>query len=115
MLPRRYPKRLALPFLIRLAQPAHGSATAGSVWHNQEVPGQLLALSQVILFYQLIFTVLLPVLLPVLFTNSGAKMGVFINGWKVETIVWIVSGIFIVLDVYLLLRTCFRQVTDSFF
>ena len=83
LLPRRYPKRLALPFLIRLAQPAHGSATAGSVWHNQEVPGQLLALSQVILSYQLIFTVLLPVLL----TSSWAKMGVFINGWKVETIV----------------------------
>ena len=54
-------------------------------------------------------------LLPVLLTSSWAKMGVFINGWKVETIVWIVSGIFIVLDVYLLLRTCFRQVTDSFF
>lgn len=83
LLPRRYPKRLALPFSIRLAQPAHGSATAGSVWHNQEVPGQLLALSQVILSYQLIFTVLLPVLL----TSSWAKMGVFINGWKVETIV----------------------------
>ena len=70
-----------------------------------------MALSQVILAYQLIFTVLLQML----FTSSGAKMGVFINGWKVETIVWIVSGIFIVLDVYLLLRTCFRQVADSFF
>ena len=54
-------------------------------------------------------------LLPVLLTNSGAKMGVFINGWKVETIVWIVSGTFIVLEVYLLLRTCFRQVANSFF
>ena len=41
--------------------------------------GQLLALSQVILPYQLIFTVL--------FTSNWAKIGGFINGRKVETIV----------------------------
>ena len=49
--------------------------------------GQLLALSQVILSYNSFFTVLLPVLLPVLFTSNWAKIGVFINGCKVETIV----------------------------
>ena len=60
-------------------------------------------LSQVILSLQLSFAVV-PL---VLFTSSKAKMGVFVNRPAVQVLAWAVSGIIIVLNVYLLWQTFF--------
>ena len=65
--------------------------------------GQLLVLSQVILSFQLSFAVV-PL---VLFTSSRAKMGVFANSLLVTVIAWLVSGVIIGLNVYLLFQTFF--------
>ncbi|MBJ6111742.1 Nramp family divalent metal transporter [Hymenobacter sp. BT523] len=72
--------------------------------YGEKGAGQLLVLSQVILSFQLSFAVV-PL---VLFTSSRAKMGVFANGPIVKTIAWLVSGVIIGLNVYLLFQTFFQ-------
>jgi manganese transport protein len=71
--------------------------------YGEKGTGQLLVLSQVILSLQLSFAVV-PL---VLFTSSRLKMGVFANGPLVKVTAWTVSGIIIVLNVYLLVQTFF--------
>ncbi|MBD2713963.1 Nramp family divalent metal transporter [Microvirga sp. STR05] len=71
--------------------------------YGEKGTGELLVLSQVILSFQLSFAVV-PL---VLFTSSKAKMGVFVNRPWVQVLAWIVSGIIIVLNVYLLYETFF--------
>ncbi|WP_375436789.1 Nramp family divalent metal transporter [uncultured Hymenobacter sp.] len=71
--------------------------------YGEKGTGQLLVLSQVILSFQLSFAVV-PL---VLFTGSKAKMGVFVNRPWVQTMAWLVSGIIIALNVYLLFETFF--------
>ena len=71
--------------------------------YGEKGTGQLLVLSQVILSLQLSFAVV-PL---VLFTGSKAKMGVFANRPVVQAIAWAVSGIIIVLNVFLLWQTFF--------
>jgi len=71
--------------------------------YGEKGTGELLVLSQVILSLQLSFAVV-PL---VLFTSSKAKMGVFVNRPLVQAVAWIVSGIIIVLNAYLLFETFF--------
>ena len=71
--------------------------------YGEKGAGQLLVLSQVILSFQLSFAVV-PL---VLFTSSRAKMGVFANSAVVRITAWLVSGIIIALNVYLLFQTFF--------
>ena len=71
--------------------------------YGEKGTGELLVLSQVILSFQLSFAVV-PL---VIFTSSKAKMGVFVNRPWVQAVAWLVSGIIIVLNVYLLYETFF--------
>ncbi|WP_394368603.1 Nramp family divalent metal transporter [Hymenobacter negativus] len=71
--------------------------------YGEKGTGQLLVLSQVILSFQLSFAVV-PL---VLFTSSKAKMGVFVNRPWVKMVAWVVSGIIIILNVFLLWQTFF--------
>ncbi len=61
----------------------------------------LLLLSQVILSMQLSFAVI-PL---VVFTSDKIKMGEFVNRTPTKIVVWIVAGIILVLNVYLLIDT----------
>ncbi|MDQ2770371.1 MAG: Nramp family divalent metal transporter [Bacteroidota bacterium] len=72
-----------------------------AIWYGEKGTGQLLVLSQVVLSLQLSFAVV-PL---VLFTGSRAKMGVFVNRPVVQVVAWAVSGIIIVLNVFLLWQT----------
>jgi len=72
-----------------------------ALMYGEKGTGQLLVLSQVILSLQLSFAVV-PL---VLFTGSKAKMGVFVNRPVVQAVAWVVSGIIIALNVFLLWQT----------
>ncbi|MFC6222593.1 Nramp family divalent metal transporter [Hymenobacter artigasi] len=72
-----------------------------AIVYGEKGTGQLLVLSQVILSFQLSFAVV-PL---VLFTGSRAKMGVFANRPVVQAIAWVVTGIIICLNVFLLWQT----------
>lgn len=72
-----------------------------AILYGEKGTGQLLVLSQVILSLQLSFAVV-PL---VLFTSSRAKMGVFVNRPVVQVVAWVVSGIIISLNVFLLWQT----------
>ncbi|MCI1188202.1 Nramp family divalent metal transporter [Hymenobacter sp. DH14] len=74
-----------------------------AIIYGEKGTGQLLVLSQVILSLQLSFAVV-PL---VLFTGSRAKMGVFVNRPAVQVLAWVVSGIIIVLNLFLLWQTFF--------
>ncbi|SMB95921.1 Mn2+/Fe2+ transporter, NRAMP family [Hymenobacter roseosalivarius DSM 11622] len=69
--------------------------------YGEKGTGELLVLSQVILSLQLSFAVV-PL---VLFTGSRLKMGVFANSPVIKVLAWMVSGIIIVLNAYLLYET----------
>jgi manganese transport protein len=64
----------------------------------------LLVLSQVILSMQLSFAVI-PL---IIFTNDRLKMGVFANSTPTKIIAWVVAGIILVLNLYLLYVTVFN-------
>lgn len=72
-----------------------------AIIYGEEGTGKLLVLSQVILSLQLSFAVV-PL---VLFTSSRAKMGVFVNRPWLQVVAWAVSGVIIVLNVFLLWQT----------
>ena len=74
-----------------------------AIVYGEKGTGQLLVLSQVILSLQLSFAVV-PL---VLFTGSRAKMGVFVNRPAVQVVAWVVSGIIIALNLFLLWQTFF--------
>ena len=69
--------------------------------YGEKGTGELLVLSQVILSLQLSFAVV-PL---VLFTSDKQKMGKFVNRPWVKLTAWVVSGIIIVLNGYLLVQT----------
>ncbi|EUJ33396.1 manganese transport protein MntH [Listeria floridensis FSL S10-1187] len=62
---------------------------------------ELLILSQVILSMQLSFAVI-PL---VMFTSDKRKMGIFVNGFWLKTISWLVAIFIAVLNIYLLIHT----------
>jgi manganese transport protein len=69
--------------------------------YGEKGTGELLVLSQVILSLQLSFAVV-PL---VLFTSDRQKMGQFVNRPWVKITAWVVSGIIILLNGYLLVQT----------
>jgi len=71
--------------------------------YGEKGTGELLILSQVILSLQLSFAVV-PL---VLFTSDKKKMGEFVNKPWIKWLAWFVTGIIIVLNVYLLWGTFF--------
>ncbi len=69
-----------------------------TVIYGEKGIASLLILSQVILSMQLSFAVI-PL---ILFTNDKTKMGIFANKRPMKVVVWMVAGIILVLNVYLL-------------
>ncbi len=69
----------------------------------------LLVLSQVILSMQLSFAVI-PL---IVFTNDKQKMGVFVNNASTKVLVWIIAGIILSLNVYLLFNTLFPGIAPA--
>ncbi len=76
-----------------------------TILYGEKGTTNLLVLSQVILSMQLSFAVV-PL---VMFTNSKLKMGQFVNKPWLKTLVWIIALIIIVLNLYLLFQTFFRE------
>ncbi|MBC8111588.1 MAG: Nramp family divalent metal transporter [Verrucomicrobia bacterium] len=74
-----------------------------AIIYGEKGTTDLLVLSQVILSLQLSFAVV-PL---IIFTGNKAKMGVFVNKPVTRTISWIVAGIIISLNLYLLFKTFF--------
>ena len=72
-----------------------------ALYYGEKGTGQLLVLSQVILSLQLSFAVV-PL---VLFTNDKLKMGVFVNRPWLRITSWVVAGIILVLNAFLLYQT----------
>lgn len=76
-----------------------------AILYGEKGTTDLLVLSQVILSMQLSFAVI-PL---VMFTNSKAKMGEFVNKFWLQIIVWFIAMIIIVLNLYLLFQTFFGE------
>jgi len=74
-----------------------------SILYGERGTADLLVFSQVILSMQLSFAVV-PL---VMFTGSSAKMGKFVNKPWLKILAWTISGIIIVLNLYLLKETIF--------
>lgn len=74
-----------------------------AILYGEKGTTDLLVLSQVILSMQLSFAVI-PL---VMFTNSKAKMGEFVNKLWLKTLVWFIAIIIIILNLYLLFETFF--------
>ncbi|RYY11272.1 MAG: divalent metal cation transporter, partial [Cytophagaceae bacterium] len=72
-----------------------------AILYGEKGTGQLLVFSQVVLSLQLSFAVV-PL---VLFTNDKLKMGVFVNRLWVRVVSWVVAGLIIALNVFLLWQT----------
>ena len=72
-----------------------------ALYYGEKGTGELLVLSQVILSLQLSFAVV-PL---VLFTNDKLKMGVFVNRPWLRITAWVVAGIILVLNAFLLYQT----------
>ena len=75
-----------------------------AILYGEKGTTDLLVLSQVILSMQLSFAVV-PL---VMFTNSKAKMGEFANSIWLKIVVWIITVIILVLNLYLLYTTFFQ-------
>lgn len=74
-----------------------------TILYGEKGTADLLVLSQVILSMQLSFAVI-PL---VMFTNSKLKMGEFVNKSWLKVLVWIISGIILILNLVLLYQTFF--------
>ncbi len=72
-----------------------------TILYGEKGTTDLLVLSQVILSMQLSFAVI-PL---VMFTNSKLKMGEFVNKPWLKILVWIISGIILLLNLVLLYQT----------
>lgn len=76
-----------------------------TILYGEKGTTDLLVLSQVILSMQLSFAVI-PL---VMFTNSKLKMGKFVNKPWLKIVVWIISGIILLLNLVLLYQTFFDK------
>jgi manganese transport protein len=76
-----------------------------AILYGEKGTTNLLVLSQVILSMQLSFAVI-PL---VMFTNSKAKMGEFANKTFLKVVVWFVTLVILVLNIYLLYTTIFPK------
>ena len=76
-----------------------------TILYGEKGTTDLLVLSQVILSMQLSFAVV-PL---VMFTSSKLKMGEFVNKPWLKISAWVISGIIIILNLYLLYQTFFEE------
>lgn len=76
-----------------------------TLFYGEKGTADLLVLSQVILSMQLSFAVI-PL---VMFTGSKLKMGTFVNKSWLKIVVWIVTIIIVILNLYLLYQTFFGE------
>ena len=74
-----------------------------AILYGEKGTTDLLVLSQVILSMQLSFAVI-PL---VMFTGSKLKMGEFVNKLWLKILVWVIAGIILILNLYLLFQTFF--------
>lgn len=74
-----------------------------TILYGEKGTTDLLVLSQVILSMQLSFAVI-PL---VMFTGSKLKMGEFVNKLWLKILVWVIAGIILILNLYLLFQTFF--------
>lgn len=74
-----------------------------TILYGKKGTTDLLVLSQVILSMQLSFAVI-PL---VMFTGSKLKMGEFVNKLWLKILVWVIAGIILILNLYLLFQTFF--------
>lgn len=72
-----------------------------TILYGEKGTTDLLVLSQVILSMQLSFAVI-PL---VMFTGSKLKMGEFVNKLWLKILVWVIAGIILILNLYLLFQT----------
>uniref|UniRef100_UPI0039A655DD Nramp family divalent metal transporter n=1 Tax=Ornithobacterium rhinotracheale TaxID=28251 RepID=UPI0039A655DD len=72
-----------------------------AILYGERGTNELLILSQVILSMQLSFAVI-PL---VMFTNSRAKMGQFVNSFWAKIMAWSISIIIVILNIFLLIET----------
>ena len=102
---RRLLTRLLKPWLRRLITRliAIVPALIVAILYGEKGTTDLLVLSQVILSMQLSFAVI-PL---VMFTNSKAKMRDFANSLFLKIIVWLITAIILMLNLYLLYTTFF--------
>lgn len=76
-----------------------------TLFYGEKGTSELLVLSQVILSMQLSFAVI-PL---VIFTNDKLKMGRFVNKNWLKILVWIITIIIVILNIYLLFETFFGE------
>ncbi len=76
-----------------------------TLFYGEKGTAELLVLSQVILSMQLSFAVI-PL---VMFTGDKLKMGSFVNKSWLKIIVWIITAVIVVLNLYLLIETFFGE------
>ena len=74
-----------------------------SLYMGESGTSKLLIFSQIILSMQLSFAVI-PL---VIFTNNKLKMGEFVNNPFLQFLVWVISIIIVILNMYLLYKTIF--------
>ena len=74
-----------------------------TLFYGEKGTSELLVLSQVILSMQLSFAVI-PL---VMFTNDKLKMGKFVNKKWMKILVWVITLIIVVLNIYLLITELF--------
>jgi manganese transport protein len=74
-----------------------------AIYFGNEGTGKLLVMSQVVLSLQLSFAVV-PL---IMFTGSASKMGQFVNSKTLNITAWIIAGIIISLNAYMLLGLLF--------
>ncbi len=74
-----------------------------TLFYGEKGTSELLVLSQVILSMQLSFAVI-PL---VMFTNDKLKMGRFVNKKGMKILVWFITSIIVILNLYLLIETFF--------
>ena len=76
-------------------------AVTVAILYGEKGVGDLLIFSQVILSLQLSFAVI-PL---VIFTSDKIKMGKFVNSQPLTIAAWVVTGIIVILNLYLLFQT----------
>ncbi len=76
-------------------------AFVATAWYGEKGTSELLVFSQVVLSIQLSFAVI-PL---VMFTSNSKLMGAFVNSSVLKIVSWVIAGIILLLNSYLLIQT----------
>ncbi|MDQ1087755.1 Nramp family divalent metal transporter [Siphonobacter sp. SORGH_AS_1065] len=76
-------------------------AFVATAWYGEKGTSELLVFSQVVLSIQLSFAVI-PL---VMFTSNAKMMGAFVNSSVLKVVSWVIAGIILLLNSYLLIQT----------